>query len=506
MKTGAPYQKAACSVKLQTMMIPEKHFPGTGNMRCRILLLIIVLMSLLSFASCSSRDGWGVVLWSVKGTDIKAGSIVPIYLKSNIMKEYVIGASDGSNQRYEVPFWQVERFSTRARANARAKEFGSLLHVYLMATRDGLPVREKPQNTAKRVYRLHENELVKALKQVEGEKVFTGSQELAGSWYEVLTLDGTKGFVFSNTMKLMDESQGELMPENKAQTNQELINAIFARTWRPEYYAAMIENNLIDLDAFSLRFGLFADAINQQIRIELPGFSKVFQYSSMTQDGSWIVFGSTELRILVESPDSILASWALGGAAGLTGGSGSGQKTSSADGQSQQLEWRTGATSYRFLALSDDLRSLIRAEETRQNEALKTFFTAVSSFAPNQQVGSGVEFSSAEAGTLSLWPSGLFTWKGIGNLQAGFVPAELNENATLTGQAVFGLRLSDDLKGLFQGGFSLYPENGRIRSDYLYRLTSQGMILAKAVKPGMDVILSRVDKRLGTVALNFKTR
>lgn len=504
MKTGAPYQKAVSGVKLNAMMMHEEPFHSAGKTgRSALLSAVLIILGTLFFAGCANRDGWGLVLWTVKGTDIKAGSVVPIYLKSNIMKEYVIGAPDGSNQRYEVPLWQVERFSTRSKAAARAKEFGDLLHVYLIATRDGLPVREKPQNTAKRVYRLHENELVKALKMVEGEKVFTGSQELAGSWYEVLTMDGTKGYVFSNTMRLMDESQGEMLPVKAAQTNQELVSAIFARTWRPEYYAAMIENDTVDLDAFSLRFGLFADAINQQIRIELPQFSKVFQYSSITQDGSWIVFGSTDLRILLESADSLLVSWAPDSG---TGDLAAPQKAASADSPTQPLEWRTGATAYRFLAISDDLRSLIRAEETRQSEALKTFFAAVSSFAPGLQAGSAVEFSSPDAGTLSLWPSGLFTWKGAGNLQAGFLPAELNDNTAVTGQAVFGLRLSDDIKLLFQGGFSLYPENGGKRSDYLYRLNSQGMILAKAVTPGTDVIITRVDKRLGTVALNFKYR
>lgn len=490
----------------------EEPSHRAGKTRYSVLLLAFLLLGTLLVAGCSNRDGWGLVLWSVKGTDIKAGSVVPIYLKSNIMKEYVIGAPDGSNQRYEVPLWQVERFSTRGKATARAKEFGSLLPVYLLATRDGLPVREKPQNLAKRVYRLHENELVKALKQVEGEKVFTGSQELAGSWYEVLTMDGTKGYVFSNTMKLVDESQGDLLPAKAAQTNQELVSAIFARTWRPEYYAAMIENDTIDLDAFSLRFGLFADAINQQVRIELPQFSKVFQYSSITQDGSWIVFGSTDLRILLESADSILVSWAqdgLAGQSGLQSAAGAvaaAKNMDAAASQAQPLEWRPGAASYRFLALSDDIRSLIRAEETRQAEALKSFFAAVSSLASGHQAGSAAEFSSPDAGTLSLWPSGLFTWKDVGNLQAGFLPAELHENDALTGQVVFGLRLSEDLKSLFQGGFSIYPENGGSRSDYLYRLNAQGIILAKAVSPGTDAIVTRVDKRLGTVALNFKSR
>lgn len=503
MKTDAPYQKAVCSVKLNVMMHEEPFhsYCKTGN--SVLLSAAIIIIATLVFAGCSNRDGWGLVLWTVKGTDVKAGSVVPIYLKSNIMKEYVIGAPDGSNQRYEVPLWQIERFSTRSKAAARAKEFGDLLHVYLIAMRDGLPVREKPQNTAKRVYRLHENELVKALKMVQGEKVFTGSQELAGSWYEVLTMDGTKGYVFSHTMKLMDESQGDMLPVKAAQTNQELISAIFARTWRPEYFAAMIENDTIDLDAFALRFGLFADAINQQIRIELPQFSRIFQYSSITQDGSWIVFGSTDLRILLEGSDSLLVSWAPDSGSGAVTAL---QKGASADSQTQPLEWRAGATVYRFIAIADDLRSLIRAEETRQSEALKAFFAAVSSYALGQQVDSAVEFSSPDAGTLSLWPSGLFTWKGAGNLQAGFLPAELNENATLTGQAVFGLRLSDDSKLLFQGGFSLYPENGGSRSDYLYRLNSQGIILAKAVNPGTDAIVTQIDKRLGTVALNFNYR
>jgi len=60
----------------------------------RIGLPLLAVVLLVSLLGCSKLEGWGVVIWSVKGTSATAGSVVPVYLKSNISKTYVIGLPD----------------------------------------------------------------------------------------------------------------------------------------------------------------------------------------------------------------------------------------------------------------------------------------------------------------------------------------------------------------------------------------------------------------------------
>lgn len=450
-------------------------------------LAVIALLMALSFSSCSARIGWGVVLWTIKGTTAKAGTIVPVYLKSNITKLYVIGLNDEKATKLEVPLWQVEMYGSRNAAKKRVEKMGALSSLYMIAARDGLPVRENPTNAAKRVYRLHENEMVKVLERVEGEAVYTGSTKLSGDWYRVLTMDGTVGYAFSYTMRMFDESSGDAPEQQTVQTNPETINAIFSRTWRPAWYASMLDEGSVDLDYFSLRFGLFGDAINRQIRIELPALSKVFQYSAITQDNEWLVFGSTDLRIKQESPTSILASW--------------GPPTESLP--EDTAGWTPGASSVRFIVVDRDIREAIRLEEGRRSVAIKSFFAEASARRGGTDNGAGVlRLSSSEAGSFELWPSGSYSWSGAQGLPAGFVPSG-DTDGEQKGTAAFGLRLSDGLASSWQGGFSLYPDSTGLRSDYVYRIDAKGIVIAKAILSGPGSTLGEIDKHLGMAVFEF---
>ena len=165
--------------------------------RAAAILFGLVAAALLS--SCAHRLGWGVVLWTAPDGPIPAGSIVPVYIHSNIDKVYVVGSLDGK-KKLELPLWQLELFPSKKKARARVAELGSNASLYLIASRDGLPVRKAPTNSADRVFRLRDNEAVKIFAKVAGEKVETGGAVLPGDWYSVMTDDGTRGFVFSATM------------------------------------------------------------------------------------------------------------------------------------------------------------------------------------------------------------------------------------------------------------------------------------------------------------------
>ncbi len=131
--------------------------------------LVAILCSTL-LLSCARLEGWGVVIWSVKGTTAKAGTVVPVYLKSNISKSYVIGLPEDKT-KIEIPLPSLEFFSSKGAAEKRAQQFAPYAALYLSAGRDGLPVRDKASVSARRVYRLRLGESVKVLNAAEGEAV-----------------------------------------------------------------------------------------------------------------------------------------------------------------------------------------------------------------------------------------------------------------------------------------------------------------------------------------------
>ena len=276
--------------------------------------LAIALAAASIFGSCSSRLGWGLVLWTAPEGPLAAGSIVPVYIKSNIQKVYVVGVpglkGKDRGKKIELPFWQVELYSTRGKAAARVKAMGDNVSLYMIAARDGLPLREKPTNEAKRVYRLREGQTVKVLQKSEGDIVSTGAQVLPGSWYLVLADDGTKGYVFSYALRLYDEAkEGPPVLASAKQALSGRVDLIFSRSWRPEYFQEMLDDGRIDLDYFALRYGVFVDAVRRQIRIELPAASQVFNYTGISEAEGIYAFEGTPLKIKIESDKRMICSW-----------------------------------------------------------------------------------------------------------------------------------------------------------------------------------------------------
>ena len=128
-------------------------------------------------ASCSPRLGWGLLLWTAPEGPLPAGSIVPVYIKSNIQKVYVVGVPGSKGKKakkIELPLWQIELYPSRRKAAARVKAMGANISLYMVAARDGLPFATCPRTPGKRVYRLREGQSVKCSTRPRGKQVSTG--------------------------------------------------------------------------------------------------------------------------------------------------------------------------------------------------------------------------------------------------------------------------------------------------------------------------------------------
>lgn len=478
-----------------------------GNRRTGLfllILLVVVAVFPIVFWGCARLEGWGVVIWSVKGTTAKAGAVVPVYLKSNISKTYVIGLPDDSKTKIEVPLSTLEFFSSKKAAEKRASEFAPYALLYLSAGRDGLPVREKPSVSTRRVYRLRLGESVKVLSKVDGEAVFTGGTALPGEWYFVQAMDGTRGYVFSNTMVLYEEKENSTAPitGTSPAPSAALLDMIYAQPWRPAYYQLMLDDDAVDPDLFALQYGFFADAKNSQVRIELPGYSGVFRFSSVSQGGDWLIFEGSKLRVKFENESTIVADW------------------SETDPALPDEGWASNAQSARFIKLDTSIPVVLSGENSRRDSELKAFFhrsvlaqsNTASTSNSNAAPTSTITFLSDLAGILSVDAKGRFEWSHTEQLPAGFAPEILADsagtaiagspasraptvgspasgaptagspasNAPIKGKIRFGLHLGVSLSSAWMGGFSLLVGDKPDREDYVYRFEGGKLIIAKA--------------------------
>lgn len=448
--------------------------------RATLALAAAAIFALL-LSGCSRLEGWGMIVWSVKGTTAKAGTVVPVYLKSDISKSYVIGMPGDARTKSEVPFPSLEFFSSKAKAEKRAAEFAPYASLYLTAGRDGLPIRDTPKVSGRRVYRLRLGEAVKALNKADGDPVFTGGRALPGEWYYVQATDGTRGYVFSNTMILYEEKEGGSAPviATAPAPSASLLDMIYAKPWRPAYYQLMLDDDSVDPDLFALQYGLFADAKNSQIRIELPGYSNAFNFSSVSQAGDWLVFEGSALQIRFENDATIVASWG---------------------GTDQALPdegWAKGGQAARFVHIDTSVPVVASGENARRDTELKLFFQRLEQIQPN--AGSSLTFLSDAAGILTIDSSGSFEWSHTDQLPASFAPRPSADaqDSVVSGKIRFGLHLGPGLAPAWSGGFSLLTGSSDKpdRQDYLYRFENGQLIIAKASPVTMRGTNESVDAR-----------
>lgn len=507
-----------------------------ANRRRRGLLLAVLAMILLAgLSSCSRKLGWGLVLWTASEGPVPAGSVVPVYIRSNINQVYVVGSLDGK-KKLELPFWQVELYGSKAKAKAAAGKFAPVASLYLVASRDGLPVRDAPRiEDNNRVFRLRDGQSVKILEKVKGEEVRTGDTVLQGDWYFVLTDDGTRGYVFSNTMSLFDESTAAAAPPETAASTAAVdvkVDNLFAKAWRPEYFQSQIDDGKVDLDTFDPRFGLFADAVHRQIRIELPGASEIFNYSSIAEEGGAFVFEGSPLRVRFQSQKTLVADWtgvdasataaiapapatladttaaAVGGA---LSGTVSDASTSVAPGASGKAT---------FVVVDSDVRDVIRTEQLRRQKLLLAFLANGSDWsllvsdnvAPDDGVGAVAVEETANAGgngaagdagqvpndtgaagnvdnaaavgkpsasRLILGAKGRFSWSDTDKVPAGYLPLGLAPGPAASGDLALRLFLDRNLQLSWEGVVSFRFDNapGSAWVDFLYRMDGENLVL-----------------------------
>ncbi|MDR2719142.1 MAG: SH3 domain-containing protein [Treponema sp.] len=412
------------------------------------LILIGALMILTGLTACSSRLGWGVLLWSTEDPPIPSGTVLPVYIRSNINKVWVVGIPDNyldkKNRinKMEIPLSRFELAGSKAKAHKRAEAFSRYAHTYAENMQDGLPIRDNPDNNARRIYRLRTGEIIKVLSLAKGvPAISTTGDPLPGDWYRVLTEDGSIGYCFSYRLKLFEHNGGPITasaaagPENSAGPDPDL-DMLLSKTWSPELYFTMVNYKRINLEELSHYWRFDPGQETGIARIYAPGYDLNFSYNAIRPEGqrAWRFEGSN-LHMQMRSDTTIAVQFSEGGG---------------------------GMKTLLFVALPTAVDDLIIQESARRERLYDVIFSQ------------GPVFTSNNYGTIAFNENGSFAWRGFDLLVPRFIP----ESAEGDGTVSMDLFLDPAFEDRYSGAFTLhFTENGARETAVLrcmYALDNQG--------------------------------
>ncbi|GHT82927.1 hypothetical protein FACS1894137_02800 [Spirochaetia bacterium] len=418
-----------------------------------------------------------MLLWSTEDPAIPSGTVLPVYIRSNIDQVWVVGIPEAyrkANQetnKFEIPLWQLEMKGGKRAARKRAAEFAEYARLYAETAQDGLPIRQDPDNSARRVYRLRMGQIIKILRLVEGNPaISTTGDPLPGDWYRVLTEDGAIGYCFSYRLKLFEHTGGPLALTTEAAAEQEDpdLDIVLSRTWYPDRYGTMVSSNRLDLADLSMRWHFSPSPDTGIAHLYLPTADLSFSYTGIQRAGSrsWRFVGTQGFLQMQLPLDTTLVV----------------QYTESGGPQRSAV----------FVSLPMELEDLI-AQETERRETLFQNLYAL-----------GPSFQSINYGNLRFAENGRFIWTGNNILIPQIIPA----GALGSGFIRMELFLGSDLEERYIGAFTLHFDDinsGDIGVHFIYTVDDQGLRIEYVPPDNLDGVTVTRRAAAPTVIYFFKS-
>jgi len=440
---------------------------------CRISLTVLLLFTALFLSSCNRTLGYGVLFWASDSPQIPSGTVLRVYIRSNINRSWVVGVpremrgEEIAMNRFEVPLAHLELVGSRRRALERAYVFAPYALMYAETLQDRLPIRENPDNVSRLVYRLREGEIIKILGPVTGQAVIGATgQPLPGQWYRVLTQGGTVGFTFSYRLRLFEYTGGHLA-SFVAGHAEDVVDAglemVLNRVWSPEIYAVMLNTRQIELDDLRQHWNFDPGQDTGVARIRLRGIDLSFPYTNIRATGTntWRFEGST-LQMSLRNPNTLAVQFNEPGGMLQT---------------------------HIFVALPTHVDNIIHQETVRREALFREIFEH------------GPEFFSNNFGTLTFHENGRFTWTG----NALLVPQTIPVSALGSGTTDMRLSLNAAMSQHYSGAFTLFFDGvggARFPVNFMYTLDMHGLRIEHAPMTSMDG-LSVVRRASSPVMANF---
>jgi len=406
---------------------------------CKQIFSIFLTLFIVLITSCS-RMGWGILLWTTEEPQIVSGTVLPVYIRSNIDGVWVVGIPETSN-KMEIPLSQLEFAGSKRKAERRALEFAPFAQTYAENMQDGLPIRDYPDNGSRRVYRLRPGEIIKILEKAEGNPpISTTGDPLPGDWFLVLTGDGIRGYCFSYRLKIFEHNEGPLLtaPALRRETTPDPdLDMVLSRIWSPDFYQQMINSRRINIAELEKHYRFDPGQDTGIARIILPDIEREFIYEGIYSDGerAWRFEGS-DLQMNLRTNTTLAV---------------------------QFLEGTGSRRTLLFAALGADIDDVIVQENNRRETLFMTIYN------------SGPVFTSNNYGTIAFTESRGFTWTGFDLLVPHLIPSLSGG----TGRVYMDVFLSASLAERYNGAFTfkltdVTPNKNLV---FMYALDSQGLRL-----------------------------
>ncbi len=401
-----------------------------------ILLAIVMLFCLVS---CDSVIGYGVLLWSLPEYNLSDATIVPVYVKSNISKTYIIGVPD-TKEKIEVPLWQITEPQKKGKAEKRAARYMDYQHTYARVFLDGLPMREDAVNTSKQIYRLRKDEVIKVLYKTTGQAVMSGNNAMQGEWLRVLASDGTSGWCFSYNLRLFNETEQETTVVETVVEEDSLFTALSNNIWYPESYATMIKRKTVDLNRMTSRPAFTLDTETKTIHFDQNDIVVDAEYTSYKKSsGNVYKFADTPLSVTVRNENFIVV---------------------------QYSDEKGMPTSFNLVTLATPIEEVIQNEVERREQ----LFTVLRTF--------GAYCKSSNYGTITFTENNGFTWDNYNRL----VPSLIARGSGSSGTVSFDYFLASSLGSTYDGAITFTFDATETSYLFLYKIEEDGIRLESANK------------------------
>jgi hypothetical protein len=435
-------------------------------------LFFAACLSGILLGSCERHLGWGVLLWATKDPVVPSGTILPVYIKSNLNQVWVAGipdeyrTGDKGNNKFEIPLWQLELRKTKGAAQKYAAAFSEYAKTYAEILQDGLPIRDTPDNNARRVYRLKLGQIIKILAREEGiPAISTTGDPLPGDWFRVLTEDGTIGYCFSYRLKLFEHTEGVLAvtEETTEDTLDPDLEYILSKTWSPEFYLTMVLEKKINIEEFSKQWQFLPGHETGIARIYHPNVDKTFSYSGIRRTGnrSWRFEGAS-LQMSLQT-DTTLAV--------------------------QYTENKGALQTLLFVVLPSTVQDFITQELGRRDALFEILYLQ------------GPHYTSTNYGSLSFGPGETFTWRDYDFLTPQVISPSSLGSGTVDMGLFLDLSLTDRYDGALAFRFDGIGGPGTV-ANFLYTLDTRGIRL-EYVPPGNFVESTVIRRAVSPIIIYF---
>ena len=384
------------------------------------------------------------MLWFVEDPAIPSGVLLPVQVRSNIEHAWITGVPEefsvSDKQLAMVPLPHLEFFSSKGAAEKYAASFAEFAFSYAETLQDGLPIRDKPENNARRTYRLKKGEIIKIIEKAQGvEAISSTGNPLEGDWYKVLTNSGSIGYCFSYRLRIFEHNTGQSLNDASVEVitgGDRELELVLSRTWYPESYKTMIDSGRLNLDYLGKYYSFKSGVADGRARIHLENGNTEFLYQKITKTGnrSW-VFDGTSLNVTLRSESMLEVQW-------------------EDENKTKQSET--------FVTLPISVENVVNQEKERRQNLFQTLYVR------------GPVFTSANYGTLVLKENGNFTWEEIDSL-----PEEMFSGTVLgSGSMDMDYTLSGEMAERYSGALAMRfnaVSGSRVSLIFAYTLDAQGL-------------------------------